>query len=92
VNNRWLVYLTPLEQDVLRGIYESDYADGGPRPDVWAWSLAVQVATPRQIPGVVSSLVKKGLVKTTGTGEEGSIYVTELGQQAAAEIGVKEAK
>jgi hypothetical protein len=82
------VKLTALEVDVLKGLYASEYHDGGPQPYIWSWAIRNQLATPAQLPGVVSSLAKKGITRSDGSGEERAVAVTELGAQVARELGI----
>lgn len=78
------ITLTELEKDVLTGINNSDYGDELGH-EIWSWSIANKVATPKQIPGVVSSLTKKGLTFSGGKGDDAVIGLTELGKQICIE-------
>jgi hypothetical protein len=83
--------LTALEQDVLRAFWRSEYQDGDAQPSIWSWSVTdhCQLATPKQVPGVMSSLAKKGLISVTGdTGNEAAASVTEAGFAAAKAAGL----
>jgi len=54
-----------MEKDVLHAIATSEYRDTGDLTEtIWSFSIAnnTRVARPGQIPGVVASLAKKGLV------------------------------
>jgi hypothetical protein len=85
------INLTLLERDVLGGIYASNYTDGGPRPMIWSWSMEPKVATQAQRPGVVASLVKKGVVTCGGTGtkdDDKTIDVTDIGVECATALGI----
>lgn len=82
------VGLTELEEDVLRGIYASEYADGSDQPAIWSWSIRAKVATAAQVSGVVSSLAKKGAVTCYGDGKERTIRVTLLGASYARAMGL----
>lgn len=57
--------LTELEKDVIVAIAENQYADN-PESPVWSWAIVydTKVVTKINVSGVVSSLVKKELVKT----------------------------
>lgn len=70
--------LTELEKQVLEGINNSDYGDelGS---QIWAWSCKCPIAETKQISGVISSLVKKGLVEGQDEGDDATIWLTELG-------------
>lgn len=85
--------LTALEAEALEGCYRSDYYSGSGRPQVWSWSVTDACcgrgpgrATARQMSGIISSLVKKGLVTCDGDGEDASITVTEKGHRVAFEL------
>jgi len=77
--------LTHLELSVLRAIdcseYGEDIAD-----DVWTFSItdnmAADGATPKQLPGVISSLSKKGLVRICDVPGEETVGVTKAGAAA----------
>lgn len=72
--------LTELEKDVVRAIAENQYADA---PDSEVWSFAIKyhtkVTRDEQICGVVSSLVKKGIVVSEGDGKDSVVYLTKRG-------------
>lgn len=74
--------LTELEKDVIRAIAENQYAD---TPDSPVWSFAIsyhtKIAKKKQISGVVSSLVKKGLAISTEKydGKDDTVQLTEDG-------------
>jgi hypothetical protein len=77
--------LTALELSVLRAIDASEYGDVL-TDEIWMFSVTDNMeaggATPKQLPGVVSSLVKKGLVKSGGTGNDAGIHMTDAGATA----------
>lgn len=73
--------LTELEKDVVRAIAENQYADA---PDSEVWSFAIKyhtkVTRDEQICGVVSSLVKKGIVVATdGWQDDDTVQLTIKG-------------
>jgi hypothetical protein len=91
--------ITELEKKVLRGIAGSDYWDGHlSARDVWLFSVWTDDVLPKQRSGVVSSLVKKGLVTTdAGVGwganeksDEPVIGLTEAGVTQIIELGFAE--
>lgn len=87
--------LTELEQDVLDGCYRSEYNDGGNHFDIWSWSIAARKTGIKQVSGVVSSLVKKGLVTCGGTGtkdDDNTVAVTPLGIEVARSLGFFEVR
>lgn len=82
--------LTELEKDVLDGMYRSEYNGGGIRFAIWAWSIRARNTKTNQLSGVVSSLVKKGIVTTGGNGtkdDDNTIDITELGIEVARSLG-----
>lgn len=87
--------LTELEQDVLDGIYRSEYNDGGVTSEVWSWSIAPRKAGVKQVSGVVSSLVKKEIVTCQGEGtkdDDNTVRVTSLGIEVARSLGFFEVR
>jgi len=82
--------LTDLEKDVLDGIYRSEYTDGGTTANIWTWSVNARITKKNQLSGVVSSLVKKGIVTVGGDGtkdNDNTIDVTALGIEVARDLG-----
>lgn len=79
--------LTLLEKDVLGGIYASNYADTA-NPNVWSWSIEPLVCTMEQRAGVVSSLNKKGIVTSEGSGDDAAMWVSDTGAAIARELGI----
>lgn len=73
------IKLTELEKGVLLGINTSDYGDGLGEA-VWTWS-AIDEEDGKKNSGVISSLVKKGLVVTHDSGDDATIALTILGQE-----------
>jgi hypothetical protein len=78
--------LTTLEADVLAGVYASNYADGR-CPNVWSWSIEPRICEMKQRKGVVSSLNKKGVVCSEGSGDEAAMLVTPMGAEIAEAYG-----
>ena len=84
--------ITELERQVMQGILDSEYADGNPgdeengSAEIWAWSIRCKVAR-SSIPGVVASLVKKGLVRCQDgdTKKEDTLWLTGAGVKALRE-------
>ncbi|MGE0698015.1 MAG: hypothetical protein AB7O57_02870 [Hyphomicrobiaceae bacterium] len=75
--------LTKKEVAGLNGIVKSQFQDGGDPigTHVWSWS-ANPFSSARTFSGVVASLVKKGMAKTSGTGEDATVAITEQGFSA----------
>jgi hypothetical protein len=83
--------LTRLEMDVLAGCYASNYTDGYESFAIWSWSMEPMITTEKQRAGVVSSLVKKGIVTCGGSGskdDDNTIDVTSLGIKVARHLGI----
>ena len=73
--------ITELEKDVIIAIAENQYADTPDSP-VWSWAIDyhTKITRKKQISGVVSSLVKKGLViSCVDYGTEGCVQLTMKG-------------
>jgi hypothetical protein len=92
--------ITQNEHAVLRSLLTNYYTShNGGIPDtyeagdfaVWTHSIAdahePYRGTPRSLPGIVSSLVKKGLVKSEGGGKDDCTYLTEAGYNEAIRLG-----
>lgn len=78
--------LTDIERAALQGILDSDFMDGAEGAEavdkpVWTWS-ANPFDSKRKFSGAVSSLKKKGLVKSTDEGEDSTISITAEGLAA----------
>lgn len=75
------ISITKLESDVIgNGFGKSNFnTEGNP---VWANSLieGCKLCTIKQLPGVVSSLVKKGLALAEGEGKEKTVALTDEGK------------
>lgn len=76
--------LTELEKDVIIAITENEYSDV-PGDPVWSWSVAdnTKIANINQVSGVISSLVKKGLVVSSEYDKKDStVELTDAGVKA----------
>lgn len=76
--------LTDLEKDVIfNGMGKNEYYDGGSICSVWSDSIAdsCKVTKITQLPGVISSLVKKNLVVCDGNGHEATVTLTKEGHK-----------
>ena len=74
--------VTELENDVImNGIVKSGFFDDYTNGIVWSDLLidGCEITKPTQLPGVVSSLVKKGLITQEGSGREASVHLTAEG-------------
>jgi hypothetical protein len=78
--------LTALELSVLRAIDASEYGEVL-TDDVWTFSITDNMeaggATPKQLPGVISSLSKKKLVKICDEPGEETVGMTDAGARDA---------
>ena len=74
--------LTALEHNVLECIDHNEYGDSL-CDNVWTFSVAGYFGgEPNQLSGVVSSLIKKGFINATDTGDDASIGMTDAGAAA----------
>lgn len=74
--------ITKLEHDVIiNGIGKSDFFDNCSNGMVWSDDLidTCEITTSTQLPGVVSSLVKKGLVSSNEMGVRATLQLTAEG-------------
>jgi len=74
--------VTELENDVImNGIVKSGFFDDCINGIVWSDVVidGCEITTPTQLPGVVSSLVKKGLVSPGGDGSDATVHLTAEG-------------
>lgn len=74
--------ITELEHDVIiNGIGNSDFFDDCRNGVVWSDILIeeCEITTPTQLPGVISSLVKKELISTEGAGGDATVQLTAEG-------------
>lgn len=79
--------LTPKELKVLQAIVKSEYnSDSSLTATVWTFTIGQNSdLIPKSIPGIVCSLVKKGLVTIGGFGTEATITMTKTGADAYVE-------
>ncbi len=82
------IKITELEKQALENYVTNDYGD---LPDHHTWSFAVAECgkndiSKAQISGVISSLVKKGLVSCTGVDKDASTYLTKAGSKKVYEL------
>jgi hypothetical protein len=85
--------ITSLELQILKGITKSDFYENGQGSVVYGWSVYETCGIPRKsCPGVVSSLVKKGLVGVDGSGDERALWITTLGYDTLTEMGLMNAE
>lgn len=76
--------LTQNETYVLDRLADNDFMDGLTGRDavgkeLWSDCIYAPDLPSTSIPGVVSSLSKKGLVKCAGTGRDATLWLTEAG-------------
>ena len=85
------IELTEHETAVLRAMYASEYYSGGDEAWVWTFSVKPDGVSRSQISGVISSLVKKGVVEVGGSGTKDDMYsvcTTSLGIDLAKNLGI----
>ena len=85
-SNEESIYLTELEIDVcINGIIKNSQFPLNP----WSWAIADDciIAKKDQISGIVSSLVKKGILHAQGEGNESFVKLTEVGEKVFKEMG-----
>lgn len=76
--------LTKLELEVMKAIDASEYGERL-QDGVWTFTIAdhlPKTVASRSIPGIVSSLVKKGFLTTGGSGRDQEVGITKDGQDA----------
>jgi predicted transcriptional regulator len=72
-------HLTDNEIKVIKAIVESPYGEDL-TDETWTMYVAEDAKlTPRTFPGVMSSLVQKGLAETRGDGKEATCNLTDAG-------------
>jgi|TARA_R110001606_G_scaffold151568_2_gene292072 hypothetical protein len=78
--NKYEQTLTENELEVLKAIDNSEYGDFL-TDDIYAWSIAdnIQNVTIGSVAGIVSSLNKKGLIVSRGTGDDAGVRITNEG-------------
>ena len=79
-----MIKLTLLEKDVLvNGFGNNDFNEDDEESIVWANSIETncKICKIEQVSGVVSSLVKKGIMWTKQDGHYGKIGLTEKGKE-----------
>ncbi len=78
--------LTPRERSVLLAVRDSEYHDGRDPvgSQVWSNCLSAEGIEPSSLPGVVSSLSKKGLVLCQGNRNDSTVELTAEGAAALA--------
>lgn len=77
------IELTAKEQGVFLDIFRDEYSDGSDDPHPWSWSV---VGGSKSRAGVLSSLVKKGLVGCQGEGRDASCWYTDAGKALFQEL------
>jgi DNA-binding MarR family transcriptional regulator len=85
-----MTIITENERKVLNAI-RFNYFGSASGPGYAVWSLQIDDSnrssglTPRTLSGVCGSLAKKGLVKTSGSGRQSCIELTQTGFEAIKE-------
>ena len=75
-----MINLTKYEKDVIVAIAENAYSNV-PGDEIWSFAIADQtkIVKKREVSGVVSSLVKKGLAESRGNDKERTVWLTPEG-------------
>lgn len=83
-----MIELTELEKELLLiGFVKSDFFEQEEQSVIWADSFAdMPNIKGKSISGVVSSLVKKGIMLSDGNSKESTICLTELGAKILKEL------
>lgn len=85
------IILTELETKLVGNMVTNNYGDI-PDHNIWSWAWDEGVhgafCTKAQISGVIASLVKKGLIRSEGEGDDANIWFTEEGVQFLYESGI----
>lgn len=80
--------LTELEKIVLKEITEDDFYEDGLNSVIWADVFIDCCSIPsKESRGVLSSLIKKGIINPIMRGRDGVISFTNLGKQIMIELG-----
>lgn len=70
LNVKGCTMLTENEKLLLNNIAQNEYTDGQRGPGVWVWCNALTYSPNKipaaSVPGIMASLVKKGLAETDG--------------------------
>lgn len=85
-----MINLTKLELDCIHAMYKSEYYSGAGMPDIWSFSVAdnAEITKPNQVCGVISSLVKKSIVKCEKSDDDDVVsIINEEIHQLAIENG-----
>ena len=80
--------LTTLEKTVLHEITLDDFYEEGLNSAIWADSFVAYGSIPsKEVRGVLSSLIKKNIIKPIAKGRDAVIMFTEHGKQIMRELG-----
>lgn len=88
--NLEMIKITEKERQMIFNIGKNCYTDGDPGAEVWAdclWDNGPYSMEPTSVPGIVGSLVKKGLVHSGGErAEDACVQLTEKGLELFYEL------
>lgn len=80
--------LTTLERTILHDITTDDFYDNGLDSTIWADCFLDTTNVPsKEVRGVLSSLIKKGILKPILKGRDGVIAFTNYGKEVMRELG-----
>ena len=82
------ITLTELEKIVLKDITKDDFYENGLNSAIWADVFIDCCSIPStELRGVLSSLIKKGIINPIMRGRDGVISFTNFGKQIMIELG-----
>ena len=82
------VQLTDMEKQTLHDFTQDDFYESGLDSVLWADNFVdFSSYDSKQTRGILSSLVKKGIIKPISKGRYGVICLTELGKEVMRELG-----
>lgn len=83
------VQLTDMEKQTLHDFTQDDFYESGLDSVLWADNfLDFSSYNSKQTRGILSSLVKKGIIKPILKGRDGVICLTELGKEVMRALGI----
>lgn len=87
-----MIELTEMERTTLNDITKDDFYEEGLESILWA-DVFVDCTSSipnNQVRGVLSSLIKKGIIYPIERGRDGAISFTETGKQLMRELGYED--
>lgn len=86
------IELTEMERKVLDDITHDDFYEDGLYSTIWADCFVANFSTipAKQVRGVLSSLIKKGIIYPIEKGRDGIIVFTAAGRELMISLGYEE--